>query len=110
MRFLILLFAMALVTYLIRTLPLIFIKKQISSRFIRSFLYYVPYSVLTVMTFPAVFYSTGYTTDPSATHIISAAVGVAVALVLAYFKKPLLPVALAAAGSVFLTELAFLYI
>ena len=102
MRFLILLFSMALVTYLIRALPLIFIKKQINSRFIRSFLYYVPYSVLTVMTFPAVFYSTG--------HVLSAAVGVAVALVLAYFKKPLLPVAVAAAGSVFLTELAILYI
>lgn len=102
MRFLLLLFSMALVTYLIRALPLIFIKKQINSRFIRSFLYYVPYSVLTVMTFPAVFYSTG--------HVLSAAVGVAVALVLAYFKKPLLPVALAAAGSVFLTELAIFFI
>ena len=101
MRFLLLLFSMALVTYLIRTLPLIFIKKQINSRFIRSFLYYVPYSVLTVMTFPAVFYSTG--------HVLSAAVGVVVALVLAYFKKPLLPVALAAAGSVFLTELAIFF-
>lgn len=102
MRFLLLLFSMALVTYLIRALPLIFIKKQINSRFIRSFLYYVPYSVLTVMTFPAVFYSTG--------HVLSAAVGVAVALVLAYFKKPLLPVAVAAAGSVFLTELAIFFI
>ncbi len=102
MKFLVLLLSMALVTYLLRALPLIFIKKQIQSRFIRSFLYYVPYSVLTVMTFPAVLYSTG--------HILSAAVGVAVALVLSYFKKPLLPVALAACGAVFIAELAILYI
>ena len=102
LKFLFLLGAMALVTYLIRALPLIFIKKQIKSRFIRSFLYYVPYSVLTVMTFPAVFYSTG--------RIASAAVGVGVALILSYFKRPLLLVAVAAAGSVLITELTILYI
>ena len=102
MKFLILLFSMALVTYLIRAVPLVFIKKQIKSKFVRSFLYYVPYSVLTVMTFPAVFYSTG--------HFTSALAGVAVALVLSYFRKPLLPVAASAAGAVFLAELAILYI
>ncbi len=97
LKFLYLLLCMALVTYLIRALPLVFIRRQINSTFIRSFLYYVPYSVLTVMTFPAVIYSTG--------HIVSAAVGTAVALVLSYFRKPLLPVALASAGSVLAAEI-----
>ena len=102
MKFLYLLLAMALVTYLIRVLPLLFIKNQIKSVFVRSFLYYVPYSVLTAMTFPAVFYSTG--------NVVSAATGTVVALVLAYLRKPLLPVALASAATVFLTELVFLYL
>lgn len=102
LKFLWLLLAMAGVTYLIRVLPLLFIKKQIQSLFIRSFLYYVPYSVLTVMTFPAVFYSTG--------HVISAAIGTLVALVLAYFKKPLLPVALASCAAVFVSEVFIFYI
>ena len=102
LKFLWLLLAMAGVTYLIRVLPLVFIKRQIRSPFIRSFLYYVPYSVLTVMTFPAVFYSTG--------HIISAAIGTVSALVLAYFKKPLLPVALAACAAVLVSEVFIFYI
>lgn len=101
-RFLWLLLAMAGVTYLIRVLPLLFIKKQIKNRFICSFLYYVPYSVLTVMTFPAVLYSTG--------HVISAAVGTVTALALAYFKKPLLPVAVASVAAVLLSEVVIFYI
>ena len=52
---------MAIVTYLIRMLPLVLIKKKITNRFLLSFLHYVPYSVLTVMTIPAVFYATGST-------------------------------------------------
>ena len=102
LKFLLLLFAMAGVTYLIRALPLLFIKRQIRSPFVRSFLYYVPYSVLTVMTFPAVFYSTG--------HTISAVIGTLTALVLAYFKKPLLPVALAACAAVFVSEVFVFYV
>ena len=100
--FLYLLLAMALVTYLIRALPLLFIKRQIKSRFIRSFLYYVPYSVLTVMTFPAVFYSTG--------HIISALIGTLVALVLSYFRFPLMPVAVASCIGVLVSELVIFYL
>jgi len=102
LEFLGLLVVMALVTYLIRVLPLLFIKKQIKSRFIRSFLYYVPYSVLTVMTFPAVFYSTG--------HIVSAAVGTLMALVLSYFRKPLMPVAVASCMAVLISELIIFYV
>ena len=47
---------MALVTYLIRALPLVLIRREIKSRFIRSFLFYVPYVTLSVMTFPAILY------------------------------------------------------
>ena len=46
------------VTYLIRALPLVFVRKRIKNRFIRSFLYYVPYVVLSALSFPAVFYAT----------------------------------------------------
>ena len=45
---------MAAVTYLIRTLPLTLIRRPIQSRFLKSFLYYVPYVTLAVMTFPAI--------------------------------------------------------
>ena len=49
---------MALVTYTIRVLPLTLIRRQIKNKFIRSFLYYVPYVTLAVMTFPAIIYAT----------------------------------------------------
>ncbi len=49
---------MALVTYLIRVLPLTLLRKPITNRFFRSFLYYVPYVTLAVMTFPAILTST----------------------------------------------------
>lgn len=82
---------MAGTTYLIRMLPFTLMRKKIKARFLRSFLYYVPYSVLSAMTFPAIFYSTG--------NYVTACVGTIVALVLAYFKKPLIVVALCAALS-----------
>ncbi len=88
---------MALVTYLIRMLPFTLMRKQIKSRFLKSFLYYVPYAVLSAMTVPAIFYSTG--------NYITAAVGTATALILAYLKKPLIVVALCAAATAFLTAL-----
>ena len=50
---------MAGVTYLIRMLPLALLRKKLRSRFIKSFLFYVPYAVLAVMTVPAIFESTG---------------------------------------------------
>lgn len=86
---------MALVTYLIRAVPFTLFRKKITSRFIRSFLAYIPYAVLTAMTFPAIFYATGDT--------LTAVVGTAVALILAYFNCPLILVALAAAVSALLT-------
>lgn len=84
---------MAIVTYLIRMLPFTLIRGQVRSRFLRSLLYYIPYAVLAAMTFPSIFYATGNT--------LTAAAGTAVALVLAYFRMPLIVVALAAAGTAF---------
>ena len=88
--------AMAVTTYLIRALPLLFMKKPIQSRFLRSFLYYVPVACLTAMTFPAIL----DTTD----HMISGAVGLVLAVLLALRKKSLITVAVAACLGVFLTE------
>ena len=86
---------MAGVTYLIRMLPFAFIKKKVKSKFVRSFLYYVPYAVLSAMTFPAIFYSTG--------NVLTAVIGSVVALILAFLRLPLIVVALAAVASAFLS-------
>ncbi len=88
---------MAGITYLIRMVPLVLVKKKIKNRYILSFLYYIPYSVLSAMTFPAVFYSTG--------NVISALVGTVVALILAYMKKSLVAVAAFSSLAVFVVEL-----
>lgn len=86
---------MAGVTYLIRMLPFTLFRKEIKSKFFKSVLYYIPYAVLSAMTFPAIFYSTDST--------ISAAVGTVIAVVLAYFKVPLVIVALSASAGAFVT-------
>ena len=86
---------MAGVTYLIRMLPFTLFRRKIRSRFFRSVLYYIPYAVLSAMTIPAIFYSTG--------DMVTAAVGAAVAVVLAYFDLPLIVVALAASAAALLT-------
>lgn len=88
---------MAGVTYLIRLLPLTLIRKEIKSPFIKSFLYYVPYVTLSVMTFPAILSATA--------NIWSAVVGFVVALILAYRRKSLITVSMIACLSVFLVEL-----
>ena len=89
------LLVMALVTYLIRMLPLAAFRRRINSRFIRSFLYYVPYAVLSAMTFPAIFFCTD--------SVISASIGAAVALILAYFNQSLLVVAAVSAAAIYLS-------
>lgn len=86
-------FVMAGVTYLIRMIPFTFFRKKIKSGFFRSFLYYIPYAVLSAMTIPAIFYSTG--------SYITAAAGTVVAVLLAYIDLPLIVVALAASGTAF---------
>ena len=88
---------MAAVTYLIRMLPLTLIRGQIRSPFIRSFLYYVPYVTLSVMTFPAILTATS--------SIWSGAAALAAAVLLAYRGKSLLQVSLAACAVVFVREL-----
>ena len=87
---------MAVTTYLIRALPLVCIKKPIRSRFLRSFLHYVPVACLTAMTFPAILYTTE--------HILSGVVGLGAAVVLALKKKSLMLVAACCCAGVFLTE------
>ena len=89
-------FTMALTTYLIRMLPLTIFRKPIKSRFLRSFLYYVPYACLTAMTFPAILTSTAT--------IISGAAALIIAVILAYRGKSLLTVSLAASAAVIITE------
>ena len=87
---------MALVTYLIRMIPLTVFRKKITNQFIRSFLYYVPYACLSAMTIPAVFYATGSQW--------SAFAGVAVSVILACFRKSLVTVAAGACVAVFILE------
>lgn len=53
------LFVMAIVTYLIRAIPLVLVKHKIKNKFFNSFLYYIPYTVLAAMTIPAIFTATG---------------------------------------------------
>ena len=87
---------MAVTTYLIRMLPLTVFRKPIQSRFLKSFLHYVPYACLTAMTFPAILTSTDT--------VISGTAALIVAVWLAYKNKSLLTVSLAASAAVMVTE------
>lgn len=91
---------MALVTYLVRVLPLTLIRREIKNRTIRSFLYYVPYVTLAVMTFPAILHATG--------SFWSGLAALLAAMVLALRGASLLQVALSACSAVFLVELVLL--
>ena len=90
-------FTMALTTYLIRVLPITLLRKPIQSRFLRSFLYYVPYACLTAMTFPGILSSTA--------SIVSGAAALLVAVWLAMRGKGLVTVALGSSAAVYLVEL-----
>ena len=96
-RAVICIFLMALVTYVPRVLPLTVFRKQIRSRYIRSFLDYTPYAVLGAMPFPDVFTSTG--------NLVSALAVTATAVVLSYFRKGLVTVACSAIAVVYIVEL-----
>ena len=87
---------MAVTTYLVRALPLTLFKKPIRSRFIRSFLHYVPVACLTAMTFPAILYGTE--------HMVSGAAALVVAVILALKGKSLIIVAASSCAAVFITE------
>ena len=88
---------MALTTYLIRMIPFTAFRRRITSRFARSFFHYIPYAVLAAMTFPAIFYSTG--------SLLSATVGLIVAVGLAFGGMSLIVVSLAASAAAFLIGL-----
>ena len=97
MSFYVYLLVTAGTTYLVRMLPLVLMKGRITNRFLLSFLHYIPYAVLSVMTIPAIFTATGSLT--------SAAAGFAVALLLAWKGRSLLTVAAAACAAVLAAEL-----
>lgn len=85
------------VTYLVRMLPLVLMKKKIRNRFVLSFLHYIPYAVLSVMTIPAIFTATG---EP-----LSAAAGFLVAMLLAWRGGSLVQVAAVSCAAVLVMEL-----
>ena len=85
------------VSYLIRVLPLTLIRKPIKNRFIRSFLYYVPYVTLAVMTFPAIVQATQ---SP-----IAGIIALVIGIILSFFGAGLFPVACVSCGVVFVSEL-----
>ena len=93
---------MSVVSYLIRMLPLVLIKKKITNRFVLSFLHYVPYAVLTIMTVPAIFYATG--------HWLPATIGFVAALIPAWFNKSLPVVAALACCGALLADVLMQYV
>ena len=90
-------FIMAAVTYLIRMLPLALIKKKITNKFFKSFLYYVPFVTLSVMTFPAILSATDSVWSASAAFVVS--------MIIAYAGGGLPIVATIACAIVFIVEL-----
>lgn len=93
---------MAGVTYLVRVLPITLIRRQIKNRFLKSFLYYVPYVTLAVMTFPAILNATQ---SP-----ISGAIALVAGIALAWFGASLFKVAIASCSVVFIAELIMTYV
>lgn len=90
-------FVMCVVSYLLRVLPLTLIRKPITNRFLKSFLFYVPYVTLTVMTFPAILTATG--------SVWSAGIGLVVAAAAAWFGSGMFQVTIAACSAVYIVEL-----
>lgn len=88
---------MAGITYLIRALPITLFQREIKSVWVRSFLFYIPYAVLAALTFPAVFYATG--------NNLTSLAGTLTALVLAFFDRGLIVVAIGAVVSALLVSL-----
>ena len=88
---------MALTTYLIRAIPFVAVRGKIKSPFLNSVLYYMPFAVLSAMTFPAIFYATG--------SVVASAVGTAAALITAFFDLPLIVVALSGSAAALITLL-----
>ena len=88
MKVLISIIVMAVVTYIPRVFPLVVFRRPINNVYIRSFLHYVHYAVLSALTFPSILWSTG--------SVVTAAAGTLTAILLAYFEQSLVVVAVAA--------------
>jgi len=95
--FVILLVCMALTTYLVRMVPFVLFRSPIKSKFIRDFLYYIPYCVLGAMTIPYIFYAGGST--------VTSCIGFAVAFIMAYFRFSLISVAVSACAAAYVASL-----
>lgn len=95
---------MALTTYLIRVIPIGFVKKKLENAWFQDFLYYIPFCVLSAMTFPSVIYSTT-PTGATSPHLFSAIIATQVAIVLAWKNRGLVRVALVAVLAALLVEL-----
>ena len=96
-EFVILLLCMAVTTYLVRMIPFVLFRSPIKSKFVRDFLYYIPYCVLGAMTVPYIFYAGGDT--------VTSAAGFLVAFVMAYFRFSLITVAVSACGAAYVMSL-----
>lgn len=94
--------AMALTTYLIRLLPMTLFRKPIRSRFLKSFLHYVPYACLSAMTFPSILSSTG--------NLFSGIAALVTAILLAYRGKSLIIVALSSSAAVLITQMIWRFL
>lgn len=90
---------MALITYLLRSIPFAVLKNKVENPFFQSFLFYIPYTVLAAMTVPAILYCT--------TSVLAAAVGMIIAILLSLKGGGLLKVAIAASVVVFILEYFF---
>lgn len=93
LKMVLLVLTMALVTYLIRVIPLAFVRKKINSKYIKSVLYYMPYAVLSAMTFPYIFYATG--------NFYTALIGTCIAIIASLSKQSLIVVAILTCAAVF---------
>ncbi|MCR5523572.1 MAG: AzlD domain-containing protein [Clostridia bacterium] len=96
-RFLIFALVTAATTYLIRLLPMLLINREITNRFVLSFLHYIPYATLSAMTVPAIFYATS---SP-----VTAAAGFVAAFIMSFFNRSLISVASVACLAVFAAEI-----
>lgn len=96
-KFFLYVLVMFVVTYAVRVIPYVVMKGEVKNRFFKSFLAYIPYTVLAAMTFPALLSATG--------NVYSAAAGLIVGVILAFFEKGLVVVACGACGAVLIAEL-----
>ena len=97
-----LLAVMAVTTYLVRAVPFAAFRRKIQNRKVKAFFDYIPYTVLSAMTFPAILYSTD--------SVISAAAGAVAAVILAYKGKSLLTVAVGTCAAAFAVSMILTFI